>query len=461
MTDPVPFAALGLEARLVAALDADGLTTPTPVQAALLPVLLAGNDAIARADTGSGKTLAFGLPLLQRIDLPLRRPQAVVLVPTRELAQQVVESLRRAGKRLAGLRIVAAVGGHPLVPQARALEAGAHVVVGTPGRMVELGMRAFLDPSDVKVVVLDEADRMLDLGFQEDVERILGAMPVERQTVCLSATMPQGVRVLAERWLRDPHNIDVETTAAAALPIRAYAVTLGAADMSERADLLARVLAHARPAQALAFVNTKEGARVLAADLQVRGVPAASLHGDLLTPEREGVLAGFKNGSVRVLVATDVAARGLDLAGLDLVVHAELSPQAEVHVHRSGRTGRAGRPGVAVSFVRADRVARFVAERGPAEVVEVGALPVLADPARLTAAMQTIRILGGRRDKLRPGDVLGALTKDGGIPGDAIGTIEVQDRVTYIGVRADLADEAFRALAGGRVKARRFGVERV
>ncbi len=460
MTEPLSFEALGVDARLVAALGADGLTTPTPVQAALLPVLFAGTDAIARADTGSGKTIAFGLPLLQRVDLTVRRPQAVVLVPTRELAQQVVESLRRAGKRLAGLRIVAAVGGHPLVPQARALEAGAHVVVGTPGRMVELGMRAFLDPTDVRCVVLDEADRMLDLGFQEDVERILGAMPAERQTVCLSATMPKGVRFLAERWLREPVQVEVEATSAAP-PIRAYAVALGAADAGARADLLARVLAHARPSQALVFVNTKEGARVLAGDLQSRGVHAASLHGDLLTPEREGVLAGFRNGSVRVLVATDVAARGLDLAGLDLVVHAELSPQAEVHVHRSGRTGRAGRPGVAVSFVRADRVDRFLAERGPAELVEVEALPVLADPDRVTAATRTIRILGGRRDKLRPGDILGALTKDGGLPGDAIGAIDVQDRVTYVGVRADLADEAFRALAGGRVKARRFGVERV
>ncbi len=445
-TPPPSFAALGVAPALCQTLAAEGLVEPTPIQVAAIPPLLEGVDLRVEAATGTGKTLAVGLPLLMGLDLARRVPQALVVVPTRELAAQIVGELRRFGRGLGELRVLALVGGEPGSGQARALETGAHVVVGTPGRLLDHLEKDRLDVYALSFVVLDEADRLLDLGFLDAVDEILArvrAVSVRQQTVLSSATFPVQVQRLAERVLRGARAVSVGQAPAALLHASQRCASLDARLPALR-DLLVRL----NPASTLIFCNQK-----LTVDEVAEALPGAmALHGDHEQDRRNDVLAAFRNGSARVLVATDVAGRGLDVDGVELVVHFDLPPNAATATHRSGRTGRAGAPGLSVALVPAGRESRWEELLGPSaqRVALPGPLHAERHPR-----WETLRISAGRKEKIRRGDLLGALTQEGGLAPEDIGLIEVGERVSWVALRPDALTQALQRLQkvkGSRVR---------
>src|SRR4051795_2175072 len=341
------FEELGLSEPLLEALRHLGYEAPTPIQEQAIPELLAGRDVIGQAQTGTGKTAAFGLPLLQYVDPSMNEVQALVLTPTRELCIQVTQALRAYGERK-GIEIVAVFGGAPIRDQMTRLRSGGQVVVGTVGRVMDLMNRHSLVLSDARFVVLDEADEMLDLGFFEDVETILSRCPSGRQTALFSATMPPPIKKLAEKGMYDPIVIKVK---AAQLTIDTVEQFYVEVTDREKADALARVLKSERPDQAIIFVRTKIGADRLQRSLNDKGVRVKALHGDMSQGSRDGVMIAFKDGRERLLVATDIAARGLDISGVSHVINYDLPNSPEVYVHRIGRTGRIGREGTAITLM--------------------------------------------------------------------------------------------------------------
>lgn len=434
-----------------------GWTTPTPIQAAALPPGLAGKDVVGQARTGSGKTAAFGLPLLQALDLETRVVQALVLCPTRELATQVAEAVRAMGARQANTRVLTACGGHAVHAQRKALGHGGHVVVGTPGRVAHLLRSGHLELDSLRVLVLDEADRMLDMGFAEEVEGIVSHAPADRQTLLFSATFPEGVDALSGRTQRDPVQVSAgDQGQTGVIHEAAYRTTF-----HDRIGLVARLLASHQPERALVFCETRQDTNDMAEGLCDRGASAIALHGDLDQRSRDEALLQLLGGSARVLVATDVAARGLDIPDLPLVIVSELSHTPEPHVHRVGRTGRAGAQGRALSIVarpselrRLETIEAFTGRSVPREADPGGD----EDLSGLHAPNRTLLILSGRKDKVRKGDVLGALVNDAGVPADAVGRIDLLDRVTAVAIDRRHARDAERALRGGRVKGKKVRV---
>jgi ATP-independent RNA helicase DbpA len=462
------FSTLPLPGPVLANLGRLGYTHMTPIQAASLPLTLAGKDLIAQAKTGSGKTAAFALPLLARLEPRRLAVQALVLCPTRELAAQVAQEIRRLARAEENIKVLVLCGGVPIRSQKASLVHGAHVVVGTPGRMLDHLGRATLALDAVNILVFDEADRMLEMGFGEDIAAIAQRCPPSsrRQTLLFSATYPEHVEGLAERYLRDPLEVKLaERHDSRHIHERFYEVT-----ESERLPAVALLLNHFRPESTVAFCNTKEQCRELAALLQSQGIMALELHGDLEQHDRDQVLVQFANRSCSVLVATDVAARGLDIAGLDAVINVDITPDAHVHTHRVGRTGRAGESGLVFSLAsRRDRgrVGRIEDMQGSDSawhsLAELQAEPAPGEGTRapLSPPMVTLQILGGRKDKIRPGDVLGALTKDLGLDAGCIGRIEVREFSTYVAVRRDVAGQALQGLGRGRIKGRAVRVRRL
>ncbi len=462
MADPTTFADLALDPSLRAGLDALDYTVLTPVQAQALPAILDGRDVIAQAPTGSGKTAAFGLGLLQRIDPAASRTQALVLCPTRELADQVGKQLRRLATGIPNLKLSVLCGGIPLAPQLASLAHAPHVVVGTPGRVLELAQKDALALRHVRVLVLDEADRMLDMGFDEPIRALVKRTPKERQALLFSATFPDAIRLLAQAMLRDPHEVSVEGQAhAPAIEHRFFE-----AEPARRAPQLAALLLQFAPESAVVFCNMRRDTEEVVGSLAHYGFDALALHGDLEQRDRDEVLVRFANRSCNVLVASDVAARGLDIDDIGAVVNYELPTDADTYLHRVGRTGRAGRSGLALSLVAP-------AERGRMALVEerlreagVGkamrcerAAPLDGRPrAAPQAAMATLRIDAGRTDKLRPGDIVGALTGEAGLHKDAIGKIDVFATRSYVAVARAQAGRALERLRSGKVKGRRFRV---
>lgn len=346
--DTPPFSELGLPDALNEAIELLGFERPSPIQALTIPPALAGRDLIGLSETGSGKTAAFGLPLLARIDIEQRHPQGIVLCPTRELANQVCEEIHRLGVKMGGLKAVPVYGGAPIDRQLRSLKQGAHIVVGTPGRVMDHLRRRSLDPSGISMVVLDEADRMLDMGFREEMEELLSKMPRERQTMFFSATMNKAVTQLISKFGRDPEKLEIEQKSR----------TVDSIDQSchevrqrSKVEVLSRLLDIEPSRLSLVFCNTKRSVDECTEALLARGYAVDRLHGDMTQQMRERVLKRFREGTVEVLVATDVAARGLDVEEIDLVINYDLPQDPEDYVHRIGRTGRAGRSGRAVSFV--------------------------------------------------------------------------------------------------------------
>ena len=455
------FVSLGLPEAALTNLTQLGYTSMTPIQAASLPLALAGHDLIAQAKTGSGKTAAFTLPLLARLAPRSFAVQALVLCPTRELAEQVTQEIRRLARAEDNIKALTLCGGVALRGQIASLAHGAHIVVGTPGRILDHLARETLALDAVNTLVLDEADRMLDMGFADDIAKVIARCPKTRQTLLFSATYPDGVAQLAKRFMREPKDVKLtERHDDSQIRQRFYEV-----EDSQRLHAVGLLLDHFRPVSTLAFCNTKQQCRDLVGVLQAQGLVALELHGDLDQRERDQVLVQFANRSASVLVATDVAARGLDITQLAAVINVDITPDPEVHIHRIGRTGRAGEQGWAFSLASMDemgRVGRIDEMQGrPNPWHPLSELTPAADTEPLRPPMVTLQILGGRKEKIRPGDLLGALTKDMGIEGARIGKINVNEFSTYVAVERSVADQALRALNSGKVKGKSVKARRL
>ena len=458
------FGSLPLPPAVLENLQRLGYERMTPIQAASLPLALAGKDLIAQAKTGSGKTAAFALPLLANLNPRRFAVQSLVLCPTRELADQVTQEIRRLARAEDNIKVLTLCGGATMRPQIASLEHGAHVVVGTPGRILDHLARETLALDALNTLVLDEADRMLDMGFAEDIANVVKHCPKDRQTLLFSATYPDDVSTLAGRYLRDPQTVKLtERHSATQIRQRFYEVK-----EDERLHAVGLLLNHYRPASTLAFCNTKQQCRDLVAVLQAQGIEALELHGDLDQRDRDQVLVQFANRSCCVLVATDVAARGLDIDRLEAVINVDITPDIEVHTHRIGRTGRMSQTGSeqgwAFSLASLDemgRVGRIDAMQGRASEFHPLAELTPKDATVLHAPMVTLQILGGRKEKIRAGDVLGALTKDHGFAADQIGKINVNEFSTYVAVARDIAADALRKLDAGKVKGKSVKVRRL
>ena len=445
------FNELPLSPGILATLQQLGYLTMTPIQAASLPIALAGHDLIAQAKTGSGKTAAFGLPLLTKLNPRRFAVQAMVLCPTRELADQVTQEIRRLARSADNIKILTLCGGSIMRTQTSSLEHGAHIVVGTPGRIMDHMERGTLNLEALNTLVLDEADRMLDMGFVDDIAFIAKRCPAERQTLLFSATYPEGIARLARQFMRAPQEVKLlEQHEESKIRQRFYKV-----EDEDRLQAVATLLKHYRPVSTLAFCNTKQQCRSLLEVLHAQGIKALTLNGDMEQRERDQVLIQFANRSISVLVATDVAARGLDIAQLEAVINVDVTPDPEVHIHRIGRTGRADENGWALSLCSPNERNRIIAiakmMRIEPEWHELAELPS-ADKAPLVPPMVTLLMLGGRKEKIRPGDVLGALTGEAGFTREQVGKITVTDQSTYVAVARNIAHDAVRKMSAGKLK---------
>ena len=445
------FSVLPLQPAMQDNLQQLGYLQMTPIQAASLPLTLQGKDLIAQASTGSGKTAAFGLPLLDKLNPRWFGVQALVLCPTRELADQVATEIRRLARAQDNIKVVTVYGGVPSRNQIATLENGAHIVVGTPGRVMDLMQRGALDIGQLKTLVLDEADRMLDMGFLADIETVVRQCPADRQTLLFSATYPEGIAQLAARFMRQPEMVKVAAQhSAGKIEQRWYEVESG-----QKAAAVAQLLLLFRPESTLVFANTKQQVRAIASALQAQGFSALALYGELEQRERDEVLVQFANRSCSVLVATDVAARGLDIADLPAVINVDVTPDAEVHIHRIGRTGRGDAEGLALNLVSMDEmgsVGRIEQLQGRASTFHPLAELKPAPGGELVPPMSTIQIVGGRKEKIRAGDVMGAMCADFGYAREQVGKISVNDFSTYVAVDRAIAGEACARLNAGRVK---------
>jgi ATP-independent RNA helicase DbpA len=447
------FATLPLPPATLANLQRLGYDAMTPIQAASLPLALAGKDVIAQAKTGSGKTAAFCLALLANLNPRRFAVQSLVLCPTRELADQVTQELRRLARAEDHVKVLTLCGGSTMRPQLASLAHGAHVVVGTPGLIMDHLERGSLKLDALNTLVLDEADRMLDMGFYDDIATVARQCPKERQTLLFSATYPEGIAKLAAAFLRDPQTVTLAEQPSAT-QIRQVFFEVRE---DERLHVVSLLLDHYRPVSTLAFCNTKQQCRKLVDVLKAQGFAALELHGDLDQRDRDQVLVRFANRSCSVLVATDIAARGLDIAGLEAVINVDVTPEPATHTHRIGRTGRVDAEGWAFSLASLDEMGRvgqiehvlgFKSEWQPlASLTPAGGEP-------LRPPMATIQILGGRKEKIRPGDVLGALTKDLGYAAAQIGKINVNEFSTYVAVERGVAAQVLRKLSAAKVKGR-------
>ena len=448
------FSSLGLQAGLLKNLSTLGYEQMTPIQALSLPLILEGKDMIGQGKTGSGKTAAFGLGLLHKLNVKSYKIQSIVLCPTRELADQVASEIRKLARAIHNIKILTLCGGAPFGPQIGSLEHGAHIVVGTPGRIEEHLRKKTLKLDHVEMLVLDEADRMLDMGFQDAIDDIVEKIPTNRQTLLFSATYPQEIEDVAERVMQNPLVVEAPSTHEEST-IKQYFYQTNSDD--ERMTALRLLLAKHKPDSALVFCNTKLDTQDVADELVHYGFYALAIHGDLDQRERDQALIRFSNKSVSVLVATDVAARGLDIEALDLVVNFNLAHDPEVHVHRIGRTGRAGRSGIAATLY-GDRETRKL-DALEIEITD-DALPSddLLDRPIKKPTMTTLKIDGGKKQKLRPGDIVGGLTGKDGIPGSAIGKITVSSNWSYVAVESGLVKSALKKIQNDKLKGRTFRV---
>ena len=525
MPDDATFASLGLSAPLLETLAQLGYEAPTPIQARTIPALLAGRDLIGQAQTGTGKTAAFALPLLQQLDLKSKATQALVLTPTRELAMQVSDAMHSYAKKLDGVAVLPVYGGAPIFGQMKHLQRGAHVVVGTPGRLIDHLDRGTLDLAKVRMVVLDEADEMLKMGFIDEVERMLSLVPTPRQVALFSATMPEPIARIAQRHLVNPARVEIEHHGISAPDIEQRFLNVAE---GQKLEVLTQMLELEEADAVLIFRRTKNGAAELAEKLGGRGFAAEPMHGDMKQAERETVIRKLRAGKIDIVVATDVAARGLDVEQITHVVNYDIPNDVEAYVHRIGRTGRAGRSGVATLFItprerrmmreierftgtqikpmkmpsRADVAARRIAvfketlrkelqngdldlyvqvvtelaDEGPSDMAEVAAAaarlahgaravaaPVVeAAPPRREAAPERddeepkvrLSMAVGKKDGIRPADVVGSIANEAGISGREIGPIDIRDEITYVSIPLRLRDDVIAKLGGAKFRGR-------
>lgn len=455
------FSSLTLREPLLNNLATLNYTTMTPIQAQSLPRMLKGEDIIAKAKTGTGKTAAFGLALLNQLVVENFALQSLVLCPTRELAEQVCQALRQLARLLPNVKVLNLSGGIPLRPQVDSLRHGAHIIVGTPGRILKHLDKETVSLRSIKTLVLDEADRMLDMGFYDDIKLIISACPQSRQTLLFSATYPDEVKKLAKQLMVNPTEITVETPETVHDIMQQF---YEAKNPAEKFTILKALLMHHKPSSALIFCNTKQLTAELADKLMQNGFSALSLNGDLEQVDRDQVLIQFINQSCSILVATDVAARGIDIKELPLVINYELAFEKDVHTHRIGRTGRAGHQGLALSITLPSDGERLCAIEEESKKAltwaTINDLP-LRDNAIAKPPMITLCLDSGRKDKIRPGDILGALTKDGGLPGEVIGKIDILPLRAYVAIKRSHADKAYQYLLNGKLKGRKVNVRKL
>ncbi|WP_446905143.1 ATP-dependent RNA helicase DbpA [Aeromonas veronii] len=448
------FSSLNLSPALQENLTSLGYLQMTPIQAQSLPLVLDGKDLIAKAKTGSGKTAAFGLGLLAKLNVNRLEVQALVLCPTRELADQVAQEIRRLARALPNVKLVTLCGGTPTAPQSATLSFGAHIAVGTPGRILKHLEQGTLELSGLKTLVLDEADRMLDMGFGEDINWVISYAPQQRQTLLFSATYPEGIAQMSRGVQRNPVEVSVESLhEGSAIEQKLYEVPAG-----QRLDALTWLLSHYQPSSCVVFCNTKRACNDVADHLAAKGFSALALNGALEQRERDQVLVRFANGSATILVATDVAARGLDIKELGAVINYELTYDPEVHVHRIGRTGRAGQQGLALSLYQPNEAQRvnFIEEYQQAPMPQGDLDSIGRDIKPIAPQMVTLSIDAGRKTKVRAGDILGALTGEGGIAGADVGKIQISEQYSYVAVKQSVAKAALKRLQEGKIKGRSY-----
>lgn len=441
-----------LPAKLTKLLADMGIQDFTPIQQQALPDVIDGKDVMAQAQTGSGKTLAFAIGLILRLNPRYFGCQSLVLCPTRELADQVAKEIRKVARYLENIKVLTLCGGMPFGPQIASLEHGAHVVVGTPGRIMEHLRKGNLDISDISTLVLDEADRMLDMGFIDSIRDIVELTPKSRQTLLFSATYSDNIASIRDEFLRQPRFIKIEAEESSKPNIDQYFVR---ANNSDKPNRLLDTLAHFEPSQVIVFCNTKAECDDVAAWLTDHDISALAIHGDFEQKQRDQVLVRFSNRSCSVLVATDVAARGIDVKEIDLVINYDTTRDIDVHTHRIGRTGRAGAQGIAVSFITeredyklADIAARFDIEP---EFLQMGICP---GNFSLQPDVATIAFDAGKKNKLRAGDILGALTAGLGLEKSAVGKIDIFDFQAYVAIEKQQARQVVKALATKKIKGR-------
>lgn len=454
------FNSLPISRKQIANLNSLGYKKMTPVQAHSLPHLLNGKDLIVQAKTGSGKTAAFGIGLLHKIDPKFFCIQALVLCPTRELADQVGKELRRLARSTANIKLVLLCGGKPFGPQKASLGHGAHIVVGTPGRIQDHLRKATLKLKGLKTLVLDEADRMLDMGFYDVMTEIIAYTPKTRQTLLFSATYPETIKRMCRSILRKPVTVTVESEHKPGVIEQLFYQV----KKHERNNTLLALFEHYQPASTLVFCHTKKQCDEVAGFLREQRIQALAIHGDLDQRKRDQVLVRFSNNSCSVLVATDVAARGLDIKSLQAVINYELPRDPEIYVHRIGRTGRAGKKGIALSiFTESEQVRLYAIE-------EFQNKPCICDVYEslerhpgfsLQSPLVTIQIDAGRKNKIRAGDILGALTGDAGLSASQIGKIDIFDLSSYIAIERGSVRKALNYLANGKVKGRSIRARKI
>ena len=448
------FKSLPLSSEQLANLDSLGYQQMTAVQLASLPAILDNKDLIVQAKTGSGKTAAFALGLLQKIRPRFFGLQALVLCPTRELADQVAKEIRQLARCIPNIKLLVLCGGTPLRPQADSLEHGAHIVVGTPGRIKDHLSRQTLDLSTLETLVLDEADRMLDMGFYDEILNIIENTPKDRQTLLFSATYPNAIKKMANKIQNKPEMVKVDTEHQADVIEQLFYLT----NNYQRKDSLLTLLSHFKLQSTVVFCHTKIQCDEIASFLQDKQVESLALHGDLDQRERDQVMVRFSNNSCPVLVATDVAARGLDIKSLQAVINYELPHDPEIFIHRIGRTGRAGEKGLALSLYTDSEISRiitledYLGQSCKNEKIEELSID---KGFSLKSTLTTLQLDAGKKNKICPGDLLGALTKDAGLAGSQIGKINIFNNESFIAIERKVLPQALKFFKNGRVKGRR------
>ena len=454
------FSSLPLTAEFLANLKSLDYLQMTPIQIQSLPAILQGKDIQAQAKTGSGKTAAFGIGLLNLLQPESYLTQSLILCPTRELADQVSKEIRRLARPMANIKILTLCGGAPIGPQFTSLEHQPHIVVGTPGRILKHLQKGTLKLSSLKTLVLDEADRMLDMGFHDDIMSIISNMPEQRQTLLFSATYPDAIKQISLAIQHEPLDICVESLH----DNNKIKQVFYEIKNNQRTQALVSLLHHYHPASSVVFCNRKQQCDELANELKQLDLSALALHGDLEQQKRDQVLVQFSNKSCSILIATDVAARGLDIKDLSAVINYELSPDAEIHIHRIGRTGRADNEGLALSLFTAGESRKLKAiesyQNNPVIIEDISSLNT-QQHFKLYPPMVTLCISAGRKDKIRAGDILGALTSNTSLTGKQIGKIDIFDKLAYIAVEQKAAQQAYKVLSDGKIKGRKYRVRKL
>jgi ATP-independent RNA helicase DbpA len=448
------FSNLPLSKEMLHNLNEIGYTEMTPIQAESLPHILDGKDVIAQAKTGSGKTAAFGIGLLTKLDVKKFRVQSLILCPTRELADQVAKELRMLARATHNVKILTLCGGAAFGPQLGSLRHGAHIIVGTPGRILKHLKKETLSLDDLDMLVLDEADRMLDMGFSEEINEVLSFTKKRKQTLLFSATYTDEILDISKSLQHEAVSIKTTSTEVANnITERFYEV-----ENHQKLEVIVNILSNFKPENVIIFTNTKVDAKELAENLLKKKIDALAIHGDLEQYERNDVLVQFSNKSCPVLIATDVAARGLDIKELSMVINYDLPHGEETYTHRIGRTGRAGKDGLAFTLITSYEADKTDEYKNDTRLFEEAGDLKIVNGFEMKPQYITLVIEGGKKDKVRAGDLLGALTGDAGLKGSSIGKIDIYERQSYVAIEAKLIDEAHKQLKNGKIKGKKFSV---